>query len=153
MNFDGGAGGIPHYSFADLLACVDAGRTDFLRKAFAGKVVLIGAVLDVEDRKLTSKRFATAPDGASAAPRCVLPPLPGLYRVDLKRAVVPGVEIHASAVRDIITGEWLRPLSPIARFVAILLVAAVAAAVGLVWRTRVAAPAMGGFVAVLMPRA
>ena len=149
VNFDGGPGGIPHYSFADLLACVDEGRTDFLSKAFAGKVVLIGAVLDVEDRKLTSKRFATAPDGASAAPRCVLPPLPGLYRTDLRRAVVPGVEIHASAVRDIITGEWLRPLSPIARFVAILLVAAVAAAVGLVWRTRVAAPAMGGFVAVL----
>ena len=148
VNFDGGAGGIPHYSFADLLACVDDGRTDFLRKAFAGKVVLIGAVLDVEDRKLTSKRFATAPDGASAAPRCVLPPLPGLYRVDLKRAVVPGVEIHASAVRDIITGEWLRPLSPIARFVAILLVAAFAAAAGLAWRTRVAAPAVGAVLAV-----
>ena len=148
VNFDGGAGGIPHYSFADLVACIDAGRTDFLRKAFAGKAVLIGAVLDVEDRKLTSKRFVTAPDGASAGSRCVLPPLPGLYRVDLKRAVVPGVEVHASAVRDMITGEWLRPISQIVRFFSLVLVAALAAAAGLAWRTQVAALAVACLVAV-----
>ena len=144
VNFDGGGGGFPHYSFADLVACVDAGRIDFLRKAFAGKVVLIGAVLDVEDRKLTTKRFATVPDGASDAPRCILPPLAGLYRADLARAVVPGAEIQASAVRDILTEEWLRPLTPIGRFVVLLLAATLAAAAGLIWRTRVAALAVAG---------
>jgi adenylate cyclase len=147
VNFDGGGGGFPHYSFADLVACVDARRTDFLRNAFAGKVVLIGAVLDVEDRKLTSKRFATAPEGANDAPRCILPPLSGLYRADLGRAVVPGTEVQASAVRDILTEEWLRPLRPIGRFVVLLLAAMFAAAAGLVWRMRVAALAVVGAVA------
>ena len=140
VNFDGGAGGIPHYSFADVIACINAGRTDFLRDAFAGKVVLIGAVLDVEDRKLTSKRFATARDGASDASRCILPPLTDLYRLDLARSVIPGVEIQASAVRDMITGEWLSTPSPFARFAALLLVAALCAAAGLAWTARMATP-------------
>src|SRR4029077_7037103 len=60
VNFaDGDA--IPTYSLADLQACVEQHRdTDFFRQHFAGKVVLIGAVLDVEDRQLTSKRYITA---------------------------------------------------------------------------------------------
>ena len=71
LNFDGGADDIPTYSLADLRACAEKNDTDFFRRHFGGKVVLIGTLLDAEDRKLTSKRFATAPEGARAA-RCAL---------------------------------------------------------------------------------
>ena len=61
--FEGGADDIPTYSLADLRACAREGDKDFFKRHFGGKVVLIGTVLDVEDRKITSKRFATAPEG------------------------------------------------------------------------------------------
>ena len=61
LNFAGGADDIPTYSLADLRACAEKDDKDFFRRHFDGKVVLIGTVLDVEDRKITSKRFATAP--------------------------------------------------------------------------------------------
>ena len=67
LNFAGGADDIPTYSLADLRACAEKGDKDFFRRHFDGKVVLIGTVLDVEDRKITSKRFATAPEGARGA--------------------------------------------------------------------------------------
>ncbi len=64
LNFAGGADDIPTFSLADLRACAEKDDKDFFRRHFDGKVVLIGTVLDVEDRKITSKRFATAPEGA-----------------------------------------------------------------------------------------
>ncbi|MCH8049410.1 hypothetical protein IH979_01730, partial [Patescibacteria group bacterium] len=48
INFDGGAGAIPTYSLADLRACAEKGDAAYFRRHFAGKVVFIGAVLDVE---------------------------------------------------------------------------------------------------------
>ena len=71
LNFAGGADDIPTFSLADLRACVGKDDKDFFRHHFDGKVVLIGTVLDVEDRKITSKRFATAAEGARAE-RCAL---------------------------------------------------------------------------------
>jgi hypothetical protein len=71
LDFDGGADDIPTYSLADLSACARQGQRDFFRHQFAGKVVLLGTLLDSEDRQLTSKRFATGPERA-AAPRCAL---------------------------------------------------------------------------------
>jgi len=68
LNFAGGADAIPTYSLADLRACVEKDDKDFFRRHFDGKVVLIGTLLDVEDRKITSQRFATALRNASVAP-------------------------------------------------------------------------------------
>src|SRR5215472_18028192 len=62
LNFDGGADPIPTYSLADLRACIDKGDGEFFHRNFADKVVLIATVLDVEDRQVTSKRFATSPE-------------------------------------------------------------------------------------------
>ena len=59
LNFDGGANDIQTYSLADLRACVERDDKDFFRREFAGKVVIFGTLLDAEDRKFTSKRFAT----------------------------------------------------------------------------------------------
>ena len=58
LNFEGGADDIPTFSLADLRACVEKDDKEFFKRHFDGKVVLLGTVLDVEDRKISSKRFA-----------------------------------------------------------------------------------------------
>lgn len=110
VNFDGVAA-IPTYSFADIHACAEAGLGDWLARRFAGKVVLFGAVLDVEDRKITAGRWIGGGEPRSED-RCVLPPLSDLARPDFVRDSVPGVYIHAAAVNDLLRGEVLRAASP-----------------------------------------
>ena len=73
LNFDGGAADVRTYSLADLRACVEKDDKEFFQRQFADKIVMFGTLLDAEDRKLTSKRFATGIE-ESAAPRCALPP-------------------------------------------------------------------------------
>ncbi len=108
LNFAGGAGDIPTYSFADLAACAAADNQEFFRRAFSDKIVLFGTLLDVEDRKVTSKRFATAPESARGA-RCVYPARP--------QAPVPvsstisGVYVHATAVSNLIRHDALTELN------------------------------------------
>jgi len=58
VNFESGDA-IPTYSFADLYECTKGDPGGFFRKQFKDKVVLIGAVVDLEDRQVTSKRFIT----------------------------------------------------------------------------------------------
>jgi adenylate cyclase len=130
IDFAGG-NDIPTYSFADLAACAEAARGDYFRRHFAGKAVLIGTVLDVEDRKLTSKRFITAPERNDGVERCVLPPFPGVYRADLRRDSVPGVYIHAAAANTLIRrdGPAMVP-APAGAALAFLLAAIGAVAVG-----------------------
>src|SRR6266851_4264798 len=72
LNFEGGGNDIPTFSLADLRACVERNNMDFFHREFAGKIVIFGTVRDSEDRKTTSKRFATGLEG-SRAPRCALP--------------------------------------------------------------------------------
>ena len=109
VNFDGGPS-IPTYSLADLLACAQAGDHDFFRRSFAGRAVIFGTVLDVEDRRLTSKRWISAPDGAAMAARCRLPVMKGVYEHQLSRDTIPGVYIQAQAVNDLLRREV--PRSP-----------------------------------------
>jgi class 3 adenylate cyclase len=112
LNFEGGADGVSTFSFADLRACVEKGDKEFFRRHFDGKVVLIGTLLDIEDHKVTSKRFATAPERASA-PRCALPVQPTLGQFG--RNSISGVYIHATAVNDIIRGDAVTELGRAAR--------------------------------------
>jgi class 3 adenylate cyclase/CHASE2 domain-containing sensor protein len=102
LNFQGGSDDVPTYSLADLQACAAQDNKDFFRRHFAGKIVLIGTVLDVEDRKITSKRFATAPEGARAE-RCALPrPVVG---EKFARDSIAGVYIHATAVNNLVRND------------------------------------------------
>ncbi|MDA1356160.1 MAG: adenylate/guanylate cyclase domain-containing protein [Proteobacteria bacterium] len=107
VNFDGGAS-IPTYSLADIHACVAAGQQNFLSDHFAGKAVLLGVVLDVEDRKITSKRFITAPEGDVVGARCALPAPGDLYKTAFTRDSIPGVYIHAAAINNLLRGDALR---------------------------------------------
>jgi adenylate cyclase len=103
LNFDGGGNDIPTFSFADLRACIESRNIDFFQREFAGKVVIFGTVLNSEDRKLTSKRFATGLDGSRAA-RCVLPPMRPVVR-QFQRSSIAGVYVHATAVRNLLTRD------------------------------------------------
>ena len=126
VNFEGGADDIPTYSLADLRACVEKGDVEFFRRAFAGKVVLVGAVLDVEDRKITSKRFATAPEGARTV-RCALPASPpGPFARDS----IAGVYIHATAVNNLLRGEALSETGPLGAGAITATAAGLAVAIG-----------------------
>lgn len=104
LNFQGGGEEVPTYSFADLYACVEKGDKEFFRRQFDGKVVLFGSLLETEDRKVTSKRFATAPEGARA-PRCALPMRP--ETAQFTRNSISGVYVHATGVNNLIRREAL----------------------------------------------
>ena len=106
LNFPRDLRDIPTYSFADLHACDDRG---FFEHHFKDKIVLLGVVLDVEDRKLASNRFITNPETA-APDRCATRPMNNLYRPDLRRDTIPGAHIHATAVNNLIRGDALAPL-------------------------------------------
>jgi class 3 adenylate cyclase/CHASE2 domain-containing sensor protein len=100
LNFDGGARDIETYSLADLRACVERGDTGFFHRQFAGKIVIFGTLTDLEDRKFTSKRFATGREGAFA-PRCAPPPKQEAT-LRLRRGTIAGVYIHATAINNLI---------------------------------------------------
>ena len=99
LNFEGGADDIPTYSFADLRACAASNDKDFFRRQFDGKIVIVGTVLEIEDRRVTSKRFTTGIQGARA-PRCVLAETAG--QRTLQRSTIAGIYIHATAVNNLI---------------------------------------------------
>lgn len=146
VNFDSGGADIPTYSLADIAACAEAGNTDFFRRHFAGKAVLFGAVLDVEDRKLTSRRFVSGVEGAGYGARCALPSRPGLVREDVIRGSIPGVYVHATVINNLLHRDVLRMpgrAAETAVTVAILTLAA-AAALGLrAWQAAIAFVAVG----------
>jgi adenylate cyclase len=99
LNFEGGANDVQTFSFADLNACAERGNADFFRREFANKIVIFGTLLDSEDRKFTSKRFATGLDESRVA-RCALPSPPPATQ--FKRSSIPGVYIHATAVHNLL---------------------------------------------------
>lgn len=125
LNFDGGADPIPTYSLADLRACIDKGDSDFFRRNFADKIVLIATVLDVEDRQVTSKRFATAPENPTAL-RCASErPPPSMV---FARDSTPGVYTHATAVNNLVRGDALIEVAAIGRGAIAFAFAAIVAA-------------------------
>jgi adenylate cyclase len=128
LNFEGGANDVQTFSFADLHACVERNDADFFHREFAGKIVILGTLLDSEDRKFTSKRFATGLDG-SRAPRCALPPAPPAAG-QFKRNSIAGVYIHATAVHNLMAHDAVvepGPLASIAIAVGFAALAALAA--------------------------
>jgi len=114
------------------------------RNAFAGKVVLVGSVLDIEDRKITSKRFISGPEGVGLPERCAVPVMDGLYRPDLARDTIPGVYVHATAVSNLLLGEALKDLGRGADGALTLAFAALAAFAAMVFSQVRAAMALAG---------
>jgi serine phosphatase RsbU (regulator of sigma subunit) len=141
LNFAGGADDIPTFSLADLRACAAKDDKDFFRRHFDGKVVLIGTLLDIEDRKITSKRFATAPEGAQAE-RCALA-RPAVGQTFIRDSI-SGVYIHATAVNNLIRGDALTEFGRIGTGIASFALAALAVAAALALGPNAAALAFLG---------
>ena len=125
VNFEGGADDIPTYSLADLRACALKNDKDYFKRAFDGKIVILGTVLDDQDRRQTSKRFATGLEGARAT-RCAGDAKPVL--AGFKHSSIAGIYIHATAVNNLMRNEAAVELGKPATFAIALLIAAVAAA-------------------------
>jgi adenylate cyclase len=112
LRFAGGVIDAPTYSLADLNACIDNGDAEHFRKAFEGKIVLIGAVLDLEDRKITAKRWIT---GSPSVPtsRCALPVMAGVGDGSTvkDREEIAGVYLHATAINNLLDRSALAHVS------------------------------------------
>ncbi|KJC53520.1 adenylate/guanylate cyclase domain-containing protein [Bradyrhizobium sp. LTSP857] len=124
LNFRGVGRDVPTYSFADLRACVDKGDRDFFRRAFDGKVVLLGTILNFEDRKLTSVRLSGGYDGTPGA-RCALP-APAQAALQA-RSDIAGVLVHATAVRNLMERDAVTELGFPLRTILTIVFAALAA--------------------------
>lgn len=126
LNFRGLGRDVPSFSFADLRACVEKGDRDFFRRAFDGKVVLLGTVLNFEDRKLTSMRLSGGYDG-TPGPRCALPA--PANTVQKARSDVAGVFVHAAVVRNLIERDAVTELGfPLRSILTIAFAAVIACA-------------------------
>jgi adenylate cyclase len=124
LNFRGMGRDVPAYSFADLRACVEKGDTDFFRRAFSGKVVLLGSILTFDDRKLTSMRLSGGYDG-TPAPRCTLPaPTSSAQKA---RSEIAGVFVHAAVVQNLLEHDAVTELGFPARTLLTIVFAAVIA--------------------------
>jgi adenylate cyclase len=143
VNFDGGAEDIPTYSLADLRACVEKGDREFFHRNFDGKIVLVGSLLDIEDRKVTSKRFVTGLERAWS-PRCVLPPASTAGQ--FKRNSIAGVYIHATAINNLIRHDAVIELSRPATTLFSVAFAALAAILALLLSPAAAVLALCGIV-------
>jgi adenylate cyclase/guanylate cyclase len=131
LNFEGGAGDIPTFSFADLHLCALKNNSEYFRQHFAGKIVIFGTVLDAEDRRLTSKRFATGLEG-KRAPHCALEDRPATG--GFRRPTIAGVYIHATAVNNVIEHSAIVEYDGLSIFVIATIVAAFAAAAALIFQ-------------------
>ncbi|MBS0359796.1 MAG: adenylate/guanylate cyclase domain-containing protein [Proteobacteria bacterium] len=118
INYNTGPGDVPIYSMADLYACASQGKTDYFKKAFAGKVVLLAETLDIEDRFRGAKRLDWN-EGASAraAPaRCAVAADPNSFATNLDRKSMPGVLIQAAAINTLTKNLALTQLGVPATF-------------------------------------
>jgi len=125
LNYGDPPGGVPTYSFADLWHCAEQGRTDFFETAFAGKAVVFGTVLDVEDRVPSSARLVTRPDGEGwPAPCTQALPARSAERL-IARGTVPGVYLQATAISNLLNGDYLNEVPGWAVYLIVLVVAGV----------------------------
>jgi adenylate cyclase len=100
INYAGPPHTFPYISLSDFLEAARAGKKDQIRKWVGGKAVLIGPDL-IEDRHPTP--FYTAFSGLQYS--------------------TAGVEVHANTLRTVLDGDYLLPVSPSVRIVALALVA------------------------------
>ncbi len=122
LNFQGDAETASH-SLADLHACAEADDKAYFTRHFKGRVVLVGVVVDMEDRKLTGKRFMTGIRDGAPVPHCRIPVETDQAAVGVSRDSIAGVFIHATAVNNLLRGDGLRDLPASGRAVLLLAMA------------------------------
>ena len=129
----------PVYAMQDVYRCAVSGGMASLAKAFAGKVVLLGADFNIEDRKVTSGRAFLE----SSTPQA-LPCGTGMEAKRISRRSIPGVFIHAQAVNDLLRGELARFWPGWAVLVACAAMATTGSALSIFLRAQTAGLLLGG---------
>jgi len=101
---------IPVLRLSDVWAC-QQNADGRLRDLFADKIVIIGEVLDVEDRHMATNRFSDSNQPLIYDTQCggFGEAQPG---AGIDRASIPGAYIHARALQTILSGTGPRQLSP-----------------------------------------
>ena len=130
VNFAADLAAIPTYSLVDLYECAVAKRDDFFRRQFSGKAVLLGVVLDVEDRILTSIRFVPRGPDQIRTPRCAKPEADAI-RTKFERDTIPGVYLQATAINNLLRGDPLREMPREWSFLVVGFVSLISAATAL----------------------
>jgi adenylate cyclase len=134
------------YSFADVLACAEADNRVYFDAHFKDRTVLIGAVLDVGDRKLSSRRFVKQPEGKNYAERCVYPVMSEIWSEGERRSI-PGVYLHAVTIDNLKALGGLSEASAPVRFLCLLALSLAAAFSALRLKLPHAAAAFGVLIA------
>jgi adenylate cyclase len=113
-------------SFADVHACIEAGRSETLRRFFAGRVVLIGSMLSDVDRFRAGNWLAATGPEAIPDQRCSdVPEIGGLPTP--AAGTMAGVQLQGLIVDQLLTGRLPRELPLPGRWAAALLVGLLAA--------------------------
>lgn len=134
VNFDGTEGAIPTYAFADLLACAQSGNTEYFTNSFKDKVVILGLVSDIEDRKTMSNRFIAHEDMAGAPETCT----EGYeFITNEARSAQPGVYLHATAVNNLIERNALTRPSLATQILSVVLIAGIMVMVAMKYRPQI----------------
>ena len=110
INFNTRPNHIPTYSLADIYACSEKKDTEYFTKHFKDKVVLLGAVLGLEDRKKASSHFANTREGVSVPERCAIEYDSARYASTAVRDDIAGVYVHANAINNLLQGNALREI-------------------------------------------
>jgi adenylate cyclase len=132
----------PSYRMQDVHGCATPSGIAPLKAAFAGKIVILGAELDVEDRKVTSGRAFL--QGGEARPLSCASPTSSKPESPQSRRTIPGVYIHAQAVNDLLRGEIAR-FWPIGfGMLAFATMATAASAFSIFLRAQTASPLLAG---------
>jgi class 3 adenylate cyclase len=120
INFSTGADDIPTFGLADLHRCVLQENHAFFER-FRDKIVLFGSVLDVEDRRLSAKRFTAGRLDRTAHPRCSGAFDAARFGELIDRHSIAGVYIHAAAINTLTKELPLDLMAPLLRFVTVFL--------------------------------
>ena len=123
INFNTGADDIPTFGLSDLYACAEAGSTAFFEH-FRDKIVVFGSMLDVEDRRLSAKRFVAGRPDRAAHPRCAGAFDAARFGEIIDRHTIPGVYIHGAAINTLTKDLPLTMMAPSARLITAFLATA-----------------------------
>ena len=97
------------FSLIDLFLCLDSdARSEYFAENFKDKVIMLGMTTEVEDRKLTSVRYAQTSQRRVPTEPCIPRARPAEEK--RPRTLIPGVYLHAAAISNLVDGRLLHPL-------------------------------------------
>jgi adenylate cyclase len=103
INYAGPPRTFPFISLSDFIAAARAGKKDQIRQWVGGKAVLLGPDI-IDDRHATP-----------------------FYTSFCTQCNTAGVEIHANTLRTLLDGDYLLPVSPLVRMLAMMMAAGITA--------------------------